>query len=345
MPTPAELGYRMPAEWSPHAATWLSWPHRRKTWPGKFEPIPQVWAELVRTLAAFEPVQILAGGEAVMAEAQRLVGDVPGVTLHDIRTNDAWCRDHGPTFLSSADELPPALVDWRFNSWGEKYFPWDDDDRVPQYIAGLQGRRRFEPGIVLEGGAIDVNGRGTLLTSEQCLLNPNRNPDLSREQIERVLADYLKVRHFVWLKEGIVGDDTDGHIDELARFVNPTTVVAALESDPEDVNFHALKVNFDLLSQARDQDGRTLEVIALPMPRPVVHAGKRLPASYCNFYLANSVVIVPQFDDPADAMAMEILQRLLPERRAIGLRAVDLVLGNGGFHCITQQEPVARLPD
>ena len=343
MPTAAELGYRMPAEWSPHAATWLSWPHRHKTWPGKFEPIPHVWADLVRTLAPFEPVNILAGGEAVMAEARRLVGQVSGVTLYDIRTNDAWCRDHGPTFLASPQDLPPALIDWQFNSWGQKYSPWDDDDRVPERIAALQGRRRVEPGIVLEGGAIDVNGCGTVLTTEQCLLNPNRNPGLPREEIERVLTDYLNVRHVIWLKEGIVGDDTDGHIDELARFVNPTTVVAALESEPEDDNFHALKVNFELLSQACDQDGRRLELIALPMPRPVYHAGKRLPASYCNFYLANGVAIVPQFDDPADAVAIEILTRLLPERKVIGLRAVDLVLGCGAFHCITQQEPLTRL--
>jgi agmatine deiminase len=334
----------MPAEWEPHAATWLAWPHNRKTWPGKFDPIPDVWADLVRTLAPFERVNILAGGEAILAEAQRLVGHLPGVTLHDIRTNDAWARDHGPTFLSSQADLPPALVDWEYNAWGGKYPPYDDDNRVPQQIAARQERRRFTPGIVLEGGAIDVNSRGTLLTTEQCLLNPNRNPRLARADIEQYLHDYLNVRHVIWLGEGIVGDDTDGHIDELARFVNPTTVVAVLESDPEDANFAALKTNFDRLSQSRDQDGRPLEVIALPMPRAVYHAGQRLPASYCNFYMANGVVIVPQFDDPADSTALAILQRLLPDRRVVGLRARDLVWGLGAFHCITQQEPLPRLP-
>jgi agmatine deiminase len=333
----------MAAEWEPHAATWLAWPHNRRTWPDKFEPIPDVWADLVRALAPYERVNILAGGEAVMAEAQRLVGHVPGVTLHDIRTNDAWARDHGPTFLSSDADLPPALVDWEYNAWGGKYPPYDDDNRVPQQIAALQGRQRFAPGIVMEGGAIDVNGRGTLLTTEQCLLNTNRNPQLSRAEVERCLADYLGVRHFIWLSEGIAGDDTDGHIDELARFLGPTTVVAALESDPDDENYAALRTNFDRLSEARDQDGRQLEVIALPMPRAIYHQGQRLPASYANFYLANGVAIVPQFDDPSDAVAIEVLKRLLPDRRVLGLRARDLVWGLGAFHCITQQEPLARL--
>ena len=305
--TPATLGYHMPAEWAPHAATWLAWPHNRRTWPGKFEPIPDVWADLVRTLAQYEQVNILAGGDAVMDEARRLVGHVPGVTLHDIRTNDAWARDHGPTFLSAKQDLPPALVDWEYNAWGGKYPPFDADNRVPEQIARLQGRRRFTPGIIMEGGAIDGNGCGTLLTTEQCLLNPNRNPGLSRAELERYLADYLGVRHVIWLKEGIVGDDTDGHIDELARFVNPTTVVASLESDPDDENHAALQANFDLLSLAHDQDGRQLEVIALPMPRAMYHDGQRLPASYMNFYIANGVVIVPQFDDPADAVATRYL--------------------------------------
>ncbi len=339
--TPASLGYYMPAEWEVHAATWLSWPHRRKTWPGKFEPIPGVWADLARTLAQYEPVHILAGGSEVMAEAQRHVGDVPGVTLHDIRTNDAWARDHGPTFLKRCQEplAASAIVDWEFNAWGGKYPPWDDDNRVAARIAQLLGRQRFTPGIVMEGGAIDVNGCGTLLTTTACLLNPNRNPRLSREEIEQYLADYVGGRHVIWLDHGIVGDDTDGHIDELARFVNPTTVVAPLESDPADENYAGLKANFDRLSRSRDQDGRLLEVIALPMPVPVRHQDVRLPASYCNFYLFNGAAIVPQFDDPADAVALETLRRLLPTREVIGLQARDLVWGRGAFHCITQQEP------
>jgi agmatine deiminase len=330
----------MPAEWAPHAATWLAWPHNRKTWPGKFEPIPDVWADLVRTLARYEQVNVLAGGEAVMDEARRLIGHVPGVTLYDIHTNDAWARDHGPTLLTSDGKLPPAMVDWEYNAWGGKYPPFDADNRVPEQIARLQGRRRFTPGIVMEGGAIDVNGWGTLLTTEQCLLNPNRNPGLPRAEVERYLCDYLGVRHVIWLKEGIVGDDTDGHIDELARFVNPTTVAAALEANPEDENHAALQANFEVLSLACDQDGRRLEVVAIPMPRALHHDGQRLPASYMNFYIANGVVIVPQFDDPADAVAIETLRRLFPDRDVIGLRAVDLVWGLGAFHCIAQQEPL-----
>lgn len=339
---PAALGYRMPAEWTPHAATWLAWPHNRESWPGKFEPIPDVWADLIRTLSGYEHVNIVAAGEAG-EEARRLVGHLSGVTIHNIRTNDAWMRDHGPTFLASEQSLPPALVDWQYNAWGGKYPPFEDDNRVPEQIAQLQGRRRFAPGIVMEGGAVDVNGCGTLLTTEQCLLNPNRNPGLGMADLERYLCDYLGVRHVIWLSEGIVGDDTDGHIDELARFVNPTTVVAALEINPDDDNYRPLQANFDRLTRAVDQDGRQLEVIALPMPRAIFHDGQRLPASYCNFYIANGVVIVPQFDDPADAAALDLLQKLLPERKVIGQRAVDLVWGLGAFHCITQQEPVVRI--
>jgi agmatine deiminase len=288
-------------------------------------------------------VNILAGGEAVMAEARRLVGHISGVVLHDVRTNDAWVRDHGPTFLSSDANLPPALVDWEYNAWGGKYPPFDADNRVPEQIALALGRRRFTPKIVMEGGAIDVNGCGTLLTTEQCLLNPNRNPGLLRGDIERCLKNHLGAGHVIWLREGIVGDDTDGHIDELARFVNPTTVVAALETNPEDDNHSALQANFECLSLAHDQDGRRLEVIALPMPQPVYQDGQRLPASYANFYIANGAVLVPQFEDPADAEAIAILSRLFSDREVIGLRARDLVWGLGAFHCITQQEPVALI--
>ena len=337
--TPAALGYRMPAEWAPHAATWLSWPHNRESWPGKFEPIPGIWAQFARLLAQREDVHILASGEAVMAEARRMVGDHPRITLHDIPTNDAWMRDHGPTFLVGNSEDPPALVDWKYNAWGGKYPPFDADDSVPGLLAALLGRRRFQPGIILEGGAIDVNGQGTLLTTEQCLLNPNRNPGLSREDTERYLADYLGISNVLWLAGGIVGDDTDGHIDELARFVNETTVVAMLEEDPADDNFSALADNFRRLESFSDQDGRPLTVVPLPMPRPIFHEGQRLPASYANFYIANGLVVVPQYDDPADSIVLERLTTLFPDRQVKGVRAVDLTWGLGAFHCITQQEP------
>jgi len=358
-PTPADLGYRWPAEWEPHAATWLAWPHNRDTWPGKFEPIPAVWVELIATLAQFEPVHINAGGAEVMAEARRWLGNLLGagappasstvnarpsalnpITLHDIATDDAWERDHGPIFLAPPPGAPPALVDWGYNAWGGKYPPFDKDDLVPRQVAELLGCRRFEPGIILEGGAVDGNGLGTVLTTEQCLLNPNRNPGLSPAEVEAYLRDYVAARRIIWLGEGIVGDDTDGHIDELARFVGPRTVLAALEDDSADENFRPLRDNFDRLRSAVDQDGRSLEVVPLPMPRALFYNNQRLPASYANFYIANGLVIVPQFDDPGDSIALDTLRRVYPDRRIVGLRAVDLAWGLGAYHCVTQQQPI-----
>ena len=336
--TPAALGYRMPAEWEPHAGTWLSWPHNRATWPGQFEPIPGVWAELVRTLAPFEPVHISAGGEAVMAEAQRLVGDVPNVTLHDIPTNDAWARDHGPLFLVGPPGAPPALVHWGFNAWGRKYPRFDLDQRVPERVAETTGYRRFEPGIILEGGAVDFNGCGAVLTTEQCVLHENRNPGISKADIERHLADYCAVRHVIWLSKGIVGDDTDGHIDEVARFVGPRTVVAAVAHDSTDPNYGTLRDNLAQLHTSTDEQGRPLEIIELPMPGPTYYKTTRLPVSYTNFYIANGVVIVPQFEDPADAAAIDTLAKLFPDRQIRGLPAKQLAWGLGTYHCITQQQ-------
>ncbi len=340
-PTPATLGYRWPAEWEPHAATWLAWPHNRETWPGKFEPIPSLWEKLVRTLGEFEPVHICAGGEAVMTEARATLGGIANVTLHDIATNDVWARDHGPMFLAGPPSLEPALVDWAYNAWGGKYPPFDLDNAVPMQVAELTGRRRFTPGIVMECGALEGNGEGTILTTEPCLLNPNRNPTLSKGQIERYLTDYACAKKILWLTGGIAGDDTDGHIDELARFVGPTTVVAAVESDPREDNYQPLGDNFSRLKTMRDASGRPLDVIPIPMPRPRYYDNQRLPACYLNFYIANRIVIVPQFGDPADRVAMETLARLFPNRQVRGLDALDLVWGLGAFHCITQQQPVA----
>jgi agmatine deiminase len=338
--TPAALGYRMPAEWKPHRATWLAWPHNRDTWPGKFESVPSRWAALVRTIAPFEPVHVLAGGEGVMREARAMVGDVSNVTLHDIPTNDAWIRDHGPTFLAGPAGSQSALVDWEYNAWGGKYPPFDLDNRVPERVATVSGRRRFPAGVVLEGGAIDSNGRGTILAAEQCLLHQNRNPNLSREQLERCLAEYLGASKVLWLRAEIAGDDTDGHVDQFARFVGPSTVVASIEEDRGEANYASLRSNFEALRRMTDQDGNPLEVIALPMPRPIYHEGNRLPASYANFYIANGVVVVPRFDDPSDHAAIDILSRQFPDREVIGLPAVDLVWGLGAYHCVTQQEPV-----
>jgi agmatine deiminase len=342
---PAALGFRMPAEWEPHAATWLAWPHKEESWPGNFAPIPSVWVEMVRALAPHEHVSILVNDAAAAAavngllQAVQLPGDA--VSLHLIPTNDAWARDHGPTFITrqadGGSEL--AAIDWIYNAWGGKYPPWDLDNVVPQEIATLLGIRLFEPGIVLEGGSIDVNGCGTLLTTEACLLNPNRNPHLSRAQIEQYLRDYLGVRHILWLGDGIVGDDTDGHIDDLTRFVNPTTVLTVLESNPRDENYDRLQANYERLRHMTDQDGRALRVLTLPMPRPVSYEGQRLPASYANFYIANDVVLAPVFGDPHDVEALHTLQEVFPRRRIVGIQARELIWGLGAFHCVTQQQP------
>jgi len=337
--TPRELGYRMPAEWEPHAATWLSWPHKEASWPGNFAPIPRLYAHLVRTLSRHEPVHVLAGGEELFAAVSRLVGNLPNVTVHDIPTDDAWLRDSGPTFLVGPRGAPPTLVNWGYNAWGNKYPPYEHDDLIPTEIAAATGRKIFTPGIILEGGAIDVNGRGTLLTTEQCLLNPNRNPHLDRGATEKFLCDYLNVNKILWLAAGIVGDDTDGHIDELARFVGPRTVVVAVERNTADENYAALQDNLARLKSFTDQDGQALDVIELPMPGPLYYEDQRMPASYCNFYIANGVVLVPQFGDRADHAALDILRQLFPGREVLGLYARELAWGLGAFHCISQQEP------
>jgi agmatine deiminase len=343
--TPAGLGYRMPAEWEPHAATWLAWPHKEESWPGNFAPIPTVWVEMIRALCAAEQVNIMVNDAttAGIVRARLREADVPerNVVLHEIPTDDAWARDHGPTFVTRRGAAGPELaaVDWIYNAWGGKYPPWERDDAVPRHIAAALGIPLFEPHIVLEGGSIDVNGCGTLLTTEACLLNPNRNPQLDRAQIEQYLHDYLGVRHILWLGDGIVGDDTDGHVDDLTRFVNPSTVVTVIESNPRDDNYERLRDNHQRLVRMCDQDGRPLQVLTLPMPAPVFYEGQRLPASYANFYIANGVVLVPVFDDPNDAVALATLRSVFPERRVVGFSARELVWGLGAFHCVTQQQP------
>jgi len=371
---PAQLGYRWPAEWEPQASVWLSWPRNPDTWPGHFEPVPGEFAQFVRLIAEYEPVNILAGGKEVMEQARSLVGDLKNVTLHVIPTNDAWCRDHGPTLLSrsltpsgtsaasgtplseypktttsSAAQVPhgvrdlqSALVDWQYNAWGGKYPPFDLDNQVPKRIAQLQGRRVFTPGIILEGGAVEGNGQGTVLTTESCLLNPNRNPRLSRDDMERYLRDYLAAKKILWLKGGeIAGDDTDGHIDQIARFVNPTTVVCSLCDDPDDENYGPTQQNFVELQQMTDQDGQPLDIIPLRLPRPLFCDGQRLPAGYANFLIVNGAVIVPQFGDPADDEALRTLAPLFPDRDVRGCPSLNLIWGLGSFHCLSQQEPVA----
>lgn len=343
--TPRQLGYRMPAEWEPHAATWLSWPHKQESWPGKFAPIPGIFLRIVEALSPHECVCVNVRDESMEAEVRRLL-ERQGVSMERVRlcripTDDAWCRDHGPIFLVREDECDRELaaVDWKYNAWGGKYPPYELDNRVPEQIATLLGIRRFSPGMILEGGSIEVNGHGSLLTTESCLLNPNRNPELSRSDIEQCLRDYLGVSQILWLGEGIEGDDTDGHIDDLARFVNPRTIATVIEEDFADANYRPLRDNLRRLHSMQDLNGRPFEIVTLPMPPPSFCEGQRLPMSYANFYIANGVVLVPLYDPSRDGLAMESLAKLFPDRKLVGIDAKDLVWGLGAFHCVTQQQP------
>lgn len=335
----------MPAEWAPHRGTWLSWPHKRESWPGKFEPVPYIFAAMVRHLAPREGVHINVA-DAGMEEEVRAFLASEGVALRSVQfhhnpTNDAWCRDHGPIFvqrhINGAAEQ--AIIDWGFNAWGDKYPPYDLDDVIPSRIGQTLGLPVFHPGIILEGGSIDVNGRGTLLTTTSCLLNPNRNPQLSQRDIEQHLRDYLGVSNILWLGDGIEGDDTDGHIDDITRFVDERTIVTVIEDDPADPNHEPLKENLALLREMRDQDGEPFRVVTLPMPRRLEYDGQRLPASYANFYIANGIVLVPTYDPVRDPEALETLQHLFPGREVVGIDCTDLVWGLGAFHCVTQQWP------
>ena len=335
--TPRSLGFRMPAEWEPHAATILAWPHNRDDWPGKFAPIAWVYCEIVRKLAKVERVRILVQDEALEQDARRKLtksgADLNAVQFIRCPTNRVWTRDYCPLFIKNP-ENEVAITDWRFNGWA-KYDDWKKDDAAPALLAKRLKMRRWRPGLVLEGGSIDVNGAGLLLTTEECLLSPvqARNPGLSREQIEHALSDYLGVDKVLWLARGIAGDDTHGHIDDLARFVNRDTVVLVTEQDRSDANYEPLRENREILRS------HPVRVVELPMPAPVEFHGRRLPASYANFYIANRTVLVPTFNDPADRVALEILARCFPDREVVGIHAVDLVWGLGTLHCMTQQQP------
>jgi agmatine deiminase len=350
---PAQLGYRMPAEWEPHEATWIAWPHRRDDWPGKFGTIPWVYAEIVRHLHRSERVHILVNDPRAEQRARRVLFradvDLGRIAFFHFPTDRAWTRDYCPLFLTTPmGDL--AVTDWRFNAWA-KYPDWQRDDAVPGQISAALGLPHWQPAaggkrVVLEGGSIDVNGQGLLLTTEVCLLSPaqERNPGLGRTDLERVFADYLGIRKVLWLGRGIAGDDTHGHVDDLARFAGPRTVVTAVEDDPADLNYEPLQDNLRRLRGMTDVDGRPLEVVPLPMPAPVVFAGQRLPASYANFYIANHHVLVPTFNDPNDRRALSILAGLFPNRTVVGIHATDLVWGLGTLHCLTQQQPRVSRP-
>jgi agmatine deiminase len=335
----------MPAEWEPHRGTWLSWPHKQASWPGKFGPIPAIFARMVRYLSPHEEVHINVAGLEMEQDVRRLLQGCgaasQNVHFHHHPTNDAWCRDHGPIFIQRnlRDRREEAIVDWGYNAWGGKYPPFDLDDVIPTLIAQEYDIPVFSPGMVLEGGSIDVNGQGTLLTTEACLLNPNRNPTLDRADIESALRAYLGVTRILWLGDGIVGDDTDGHVDDLTRFVDTNTVVTVVEDDPADENYEPLQNNLERLRGMTDESGQPLRVVRLPMPRALHHEGQRLPASYANFYIANGVVLMPAFDPERDEEARHTLQSLFPDREVIAIDCTDLVWGLGAFHCVTQQWP------
>jgi agmatine deiminase len=355
--SPAKLGYRMPAEWEPQRATWLAWPHNRTDWPGKFEPIPYVYAEIVRHLARTARVELIvndakseARARTILTHANVLPASEASIGFHQWPTNRGWLRDSGPIFVKNKTGKV-ALTDWKFNAWA-KYKNWQLDNTLPDKIAEFRGYKSFEAAsviggearqVVLEGGSIDVNGRGLLLSTEECLLSPvqQRNPGMTREEIEQSLGSMLGAKKVLWLERGIVGDDTHGHVDDIARFVGPRTVLAAIEADPSDDNHIILKENLKRLRKMTDTKGEALEIIPLPMPAPLIFKGQRVPASYANFYISNRTVLVPTFDDPNDLKALNVIQQVLPKHRIIPIYCGDLIWGLGAIHCMTQQEPAA----
>lgn len=337
--TPKNLGYRMPAEWEKHQATWLAWPKDPETFPkGIIELVEASYVKIIEALAAGEIVNVLVDNKEMEEKAlNMLLNSSKNVFFHHIRTADVWMRDYGPIFIRKRGQV--AATKWIFNSWGNKYEELKKDNEVGMEIAKLTKNQIFEPGIILEGGSIDTNGLGTCLTTGQCLLNKNRNPHLNKGQIESYLRDNLGFTNIIWLKEGIVGDDTDGHVDDIARFVNKDTIVCMIEDNTSDENYNALRENIKLLEKSHDQKGKKINVIPLPMPRRVEILGRRVPASYANFYIGNSAVLLPIFNDKNDKKAVSIMSKLFPDRKVVGVECGALAYGYGGIHCITQQQP------
>lgn len=350
--TPAEHGFAFPAEWTRHAGTWISWPRPEGiSFPGRYQECIDNVVEVIRAITRFEPVHLNVPNidyeEIVRARLAVRKVSTRRVRFHHIRTNECWTRDHGPAFVlrTRRGRTDAAIVDWGYNAWGGKYPPYDLDDAAPTRISEELGLPVFAPGIVMEGGAVDINGAGTVMTTTSCLLNKNRNPGLNKTGIEEYLKAYYGQRHVVWLGDGIEGDDTDGHIDDLARFVDQRTVVIGMEDDPRDPNYKVLQDNRRRLERLHDQDGRPFEVVELPMPRPVIYKQQRLPATYMNFYVVNGALLVPVFGDTRrDARALEIFGRLLPTREIVGINCRALIWGLGAIHCLTQQQPALLSP-
>lgn len=344
MKSPKSLGYFFPAEFEPHVATWLSWPHKEASWPGKIHTIFPYYCRFIQELSKSEQVNINVSDEHMKAFAlEQLFKN--GVSADNVRfffhpTNDAWCRDHGPAFLinKNASEKK-VIVDWGYNAWGDKYPPYDLDDVIPTLIAKEYGIPVFNPGIVMEGGSVEFNGKGTVLTSTACLLNKNRNPHLNQQQIEEYLCNYYGVDQVLWVDEGIVGDDTDGHIDDTVRFVNEDTVLTVIEENKQDENYDLLQHNLKQLKQMRLLNGKQLNIVELPMPDPLEYEDQRLPCSYANFYISNASVIVPVFSGKNDDKALQIIQDCFPSREIVGIDSREIIWGLGSFHCLSQQEP------
>jgi agmatine deiminase len=354
--TPHQLGYRMPAEWEPHEATWLAWPHNPGDWPGKFQSIPWIYAEIIRLLTARERVHLLVEDGKANSRAESVLeragANLDQVSFHLWPTDRGWTRDSGPIFVRNA-QGQTAITDWRFNAWA-KYPDWHLDDQLPGRVASLLGLPEWQPMIelargphrvVLEGGSIDTNGQGFLLATEECLLSEiqQRNAGVSRDQLEQIFHDYLGIDQVIWLGRGVTGDDTHGHVDDISRFVGTETIVTAVEPNGSDPNHEPLAENLERLKAARTKDGKQFRLVELPMPRPVIFRGQRLPASYANFYIANGLVLVPTFHDPNDRLALNILAEVFPTREVIGIHSVDLVWGLGTLHCMTQQQPAAAM--
>ena len=341
MATPAELGFRMPAEWEPHEAVWFSWPHPdTESFPGAYDRIPRAFGALIRAAAEFEPVRVNVRNAAEEAEARRQIGKCDNVQFFPIDSDEPWCRDHGPIFLVNDRTGEVAVADFEFNSWGRKLPRWELDRLVPEAVARRLGLRHLACPMILEGGSIDVNGSGSVLTTRSCLLNPNRNPSMTEAQIEDNLRQWLGVRNILWLGDGIEGDDTDGHIDDLTRFLGKSRVVTVVDDNPDDPNTAILAENLEALRTLRDEDGNALDIVTLPMPEKRRDwQGHRLPCSYANFLIVNGGVLVPAFDDPRDGEAARVLGSVFPGRKVVPVDCSDLIIGLGSIHCLSQQQP------
>lgn len=345
LPTPKDLGFFFPAEFFKHEATWLTWPHKEESWPGKIQTIYSPYAQFVKHITEGEKVNININDGQMEAFAKSILmehgADLNKIQFHTNPSNDAWCRDHGPAFLINPDSKnqKKVIVDWNYNAWGNKYPPFDLDDVIPTRIGKELNLKVFHPGIIMEGGSVEFNGKGTIITSKSCLLNKNRNPELSQSEIEWYLCNYYGADQILWVEDGIIGDDTDGHIDDTVRFVNEDTILAVIEENKADENYLPLQKNLHLLSKMRLNSGKQLNIIELPMPEPVEWEDQRLPASYANFYIANAAVVVPVFGCTNDDKALQIIQSCFPDRKTIGINSRDLIWGLGSFHCLSQQEP------